>query len=108
MRHHSTSSRHRIRAVIGTGIGLAALTVAAVGAYFDDKPGKGTKWAWLVLPAVPLVGWGCGHLARYRGYPSTAAYGLFVLASIVSSLIGINRSPLTFGVAFVFLGLMPS
>jgi hypothetical protein len=75
--------------------------------YLDFQPGTGTIWILAILPALPLAARGSANLARYRGYPSAAAYGLFALAFFVSGFIGLTRSPLTLGFAFLFMGLMP-
>jgi len=103
-----TRKQHGGRAVIAISTGLLLAIAAAVIAYFEYVPGKGTKWMLLVLPALPLTVWGCSHLARYRGYPSGAAYGLFVLGIIASNFVAANRSPLTIGFAFVFMALLPA
>lgn len=82
-------------------------TIAAVASYFTFVPGEGTKWALLMLPALPLAAWGASHLARLRGYPSGAGYGLFVLGLFFSSFLAGTRSPLTVGFGFLFTALFP-
>jgi hypothetical protein len=81
--------------------------ISAIAGYFDYEPGKGTKWAWAILLALPIVTWGCSHLARYRGYPSVAAYGLVVLGVFVSGFVILSRSPLIVGFMFIFVELLP-
>ncbi len=60
-----------------------------------------------MLVALPFVVWGCSHLARYRGYPSAAAYGLVVLGVFISGFVLTTHSPLTVGFAFIFIELLP-
>ena len=81
--------------------------LAAVIGYYDYVPGKGTKWALLLVLALPLAAWGASHLARHRGYPRGAGYGLFVFGFFASSLIAGSRTPLTVGFAFLFVALLP-
>jgi len=80
-----SAKQHATRAFIGLAGGFVMPIVSAIVAYHDYTPGKGTKWAWLVLLALPVVTWACTHLARYRGYPSGAAYGLVVAGFIISA-----------------------
>ncbi len=101
-------NRHRSRATIGIFTGVSLAIVAAVASYFDYVPGKGTKWLLLILPALPLVAWGCSHLARHRGYPSAAGYGLFIFGFFASSLIAGVHTPITVGFALVFVTLLPT
>lgn len=102
-----TRNQHKARASIGILFGVAMATVAAVVSYYDYLPGKGTKWALLMLPALPFAAWGASHLARLRGYPSAAGYGLFVFGFFASSLIAGSSTPVTVGFAFLFVALLP-
>jgi hypothetical protein len=101
------SKQHLIRAIVGLAIGMVLAIVSAVGAYFDYTPGQGTNWAWMVLLALPVVAWGCSHLARLRGYPSAAAYGLVVAGMFVSGFVVMAPSPLVVGFMFIFVELLP-
>jgi hypothetical protein len=103
-----TRNQHRLRAAIGVVTGVLLAIVAAVVSYFDYVPGKGTKWILLILPALPLVAWGCSHLARHRGYPSGAGYGLFIFGFFASSFIAGVHTPITVGFALVFVVLLPT
>ena len=103
-RHHP----HALKAVIGIVPGIILAIAAAILCYFTYVPGKGTRWALLILPALPLVAWGCLHLAQHRGYPSAAGCGLFILGLFVSGLIAGTKSTLTIGFAFVFVTLLPT
>jgi hypothetical protein len=103
-----TRSKHRLRAAIGIVTGVLLAILAAVVSYFDYTPGKGTKWILLILPALPLVAWGCSHLARHRGYPSAAGYGLFIVGFFASGFIAGSHTPATVGFALVFVALLPT
>jgi integral membrane sensor domain MASE1 len=92
-----TAKQHATRAFIGITCGFMMAIVSAIVAYRDYTPGKGNKWAWLILLALPVVTWACTHLARYRGYPSGAAYGLVVAGFIISGFTIVSRSPLDVG-----------
>jgi hypothetical protein len=107
MRHRSTSQQQRWRAIIGLVLGNFIAIVAAIMTYLDVLSGKGTLWILVILAALPLIAWGSANLAKCRGYPSAAAYGLFAIAFVASGFIGLTRSPLTLGFAFLFMGLMP-
>jgi hypothetical protein len=98
----------RRKAFAGIIIGVLIALTAAIGVYFDWKPGRGSNWVWLILPAVPLAIWGCANLAKDRGYPEVAAYALFVLSSALAGIVGMSRSPVIFGFAFLFAILMPT
>jgi hypothetical protein len=102
-----TPGQHYGRALIGTIAGVVLATIAAVAGYFDYAPGKGTKWVFVMLLALPFVVWGCSHLARYRGYPSAAAYGLVLFGLLISGFVLTTRSPLTVGFTFIFIELLP-
>jgi hypothetical protein len=102
-----TVKQHVTRTIIGLTCGFVIAIVSAIGAYFDFVPGKGSKWAWAVLLALPVVTWGCSHLARYRGYPSAAAYGLVVLGVIIASFTIMSRSPLIIGFMFICIEAIP-
>ena len=99
---------HKQRALVGLPAGLLLLAVTAYQCHETWLPGKGTVWAWLLVPALALVAWGCSHLARHRGYPSSAAYGIVLVALPVSGGIGMSQTPLTIAVACGFAGVMPT
>ena len=101
-------NQHAARAAIGLVAGTLLAVVAAVVSYFTFQPGRGTKWALLMLPALPLVAWRSSHLARLRGYPGSAGYGLFAFGFFASGFIAGTRSPVTVGFAFVFVALLPT
>lgn len=103
----SKRNQHGLKATIGIIAGLLLAAVGAVAVYFNYAPGKGTKWALLLLPALPLTAWGSYHLGRQRGYPGGAGCGLFMFALFVSGLIAGVHTPVTVGFSFVFVGIMP-
>ena len=81
--------------------------VAAMMVYSNYVPGQGTRWALLILPALPVAAWGAAHLAKLRGYPPGAGYGLFIFGFFVSGFLAGTHSPVTIGFAFVFVTLLP-
>jgi len=87
------------------GLMIAGLT--AFKSYEAWIPDQGTKWGLLILAALPLLGWGCSHLAMERGYPVSVAYCLLVVALLAATAIGATQLPATIGLAFFFVGLMP-
>lgn len=99
---------HMRRAVAGLSVGLFLLGVTAFQCYQTWLAGKGSPWAWLLVPALAFVAWGCSHLARHRGYPSSASHGIVIAGLPVSGVIGMSQTPLTVAVACVFAGVMPT
>jgi hypothetical protein len=102
-----TAKQHATRAFIGITCGFMMAIVSAIVAYRDYTPGKGSKWAWLILLALPVVTWACTHLARYRGYPSGAAYGLVFVGFFISGVTIVSRSPLVVGFMFICMEAIP-
>ena len=105
--------RHRRKAITGLTFGLMLVLCAALIAYFYFEPGKRTDFiALLMLPGLAFSVWGCGHLSRHRGYPTYAAYFLFLLGlGIIGALIGGLPGMLqakTVGFIFVFATLVPA
>jgi hypothetical protein len=76
-------------------------------AMLGQEPISGVKWSWVVLSGLPLIAWGCSHLARQRGYPSLAAYGLFVFALTVAYFVSGARTQQIACVLFLFVGILP-
>jgi len=107
MKTRTPSEQRRSRAITGLVLGIVIAALGAVMAYVELQRGKASLWLLLVIAAMPLLAWGSANLAQYRGYPGAAGYGLFILAFFVSGFIGLTRSPLTVGFAFLFMGLMP-
>jgi hypothetical protein len=103
-----TRKQHRMRAAFGIVTGVLLAIVAAVASYSDYAPGKGTKWILLILPALALVAWGCSHLARHRGYPSAAGYGLLIMGFFAAGFIKGASTPFTVGFALVFVAVLPA
>ena len=99
---------HALKATIGTGTGIVLALAAAIMTHLTYVPGRGSKWALLILPALPLVAWGSLHLAQHRGYPSGAGCGLFIVGLFVSGLIAGSRGVTAVGVAIIFVTLLPA
>ena len=74
--------------------------------HYEGVPKK--CWTWLAIPGFGLVLWGCTHLARSKGFPSTAAYGLSLFALAVAAVAGWSKTPLNLGTISVFVNLLPT
>ena len=102
-----TPDQHRFRAIVGIGLGLVFALVAGAGPFLDPVREDARYWSFLVLPALISAVWGCSHLARRKGYPAGAAYGLFAFALLVVVVAGFQRSPLGVGWLFLFVDILP-
>ena len=105
MYQHSLHQQRK--AALGIVIGLALAALTAWKCHDTWVPGEGTKWGLLILLALPIIAWGCSHLALERGYPTSVAYCLFIVSLFVAALIGFNENPNALALAFVFAGVMP-
>jgi peptidoglycan/LPS O-acetylase OafA/YrhL len=99
--------RHKTKAILGIIVGVLLVIAGAVGAYYTYQPGEGTSWVLLMLPGMPLAAWGCAHLARHRGYSTTAGYALFVFGFGLMSFVPGTHTPVTVGFGFIFAALVP-
>jgi hypothetical protein len=77
-----TQQEHGIRAGIGIISGIVFAIIGAVVNYLQRGSHEPTTWLLLFLPVLPLLAWGCSHLAKYRGYSSGVSYGLIALVLI--------------------------
>lgn len=102
-----TPDQHRLRAIVGIGMGFLFAGAAAAGPYVVQVPDTKQYWAVLVIPSLFLSVWGVSHLARQKGYPGGAAYGLFAFALAVAAIAGFGKSPLNAGSIFVFVDILP-
>jgi len=102
-----TPDQHRLRAIVGIGAGLLFAAVAAAGPYVVQIPDVKQYWAALVIPSLLLSVWGVSHMARQKGYPGGAAYGLFAFALAVAAVAGLAKSPLDAGSIFIFVDILP-
>lgn len=105
--------KHRRKAITGIVTGLVLTVGAAIGGYYTFEAGKGRDFFVLImLPGLAFSIWGCGHLARHRGYPTYSAYLLFGLGlTVIGCLIGALPGTLeakTAGFVFVFGTLLPA
>lgn len=107
-RSDSSSSTHRPKAYAGVALGLVLSLSGAIMAVLGHEPINGIKWSWVVIAGLPLIAWGCSHLARQRGYPSGAAYGLFSFALLVAYFVSGTRTPQIACIGFLFVGLLPT
>jgi uncharacterized membrane protein len=87
--------KHTLKAALGLTVGLILLVVSAAAIPLTYGPQHHQeKWAVLMFASLLPGIWGCAHLARCRGYPSVAAYGLFVLGFFFGGFIfALVRSP---------------
>ena len=105
---------HRRKAITGILLGLLLVIGAAVGGYYTFEAGKGGRdfFVLLMLPGLIFSVWGCGHLARHRGYPTYAAYllfggGLALIGGLIAALPGMLAAK-TAGLIFVFATMVPT
>jgi len=97
----------QLKAALGICTGLVMAGITAFLCYDTWVPGQGSKWGFLILVAVPVIAWGCSHLALERGYPTSVAYCLFIISFFAAAAIGFSQDPKAIGFAFLFVGLMP-
>jgi hypothetical protein len=105
-----TPAQHYARAVGSLSIGVTMGTISAFASYFDwisitylGRVGNGL----IVLAALPIVGWGCSHLARYRGYTGGLAYALLLIGFGISNNLVIGPVPELVEFMFLFAELLP-
>lgn len=106
-RSTTDTSTHRPKAYAGIAIGLVLSISGAVMAVLGREPINEIKWSWIVVAGLPLIAWGCSHLARQRGYPSGAAYGLFGFALMVAYFVSSNRTQQIVCIGFLFVAILP-
>jgi hypothetical protein len=74
-----TKLEHRNRAVAGISLAVVFAVAGAIMNHGAHGPFKASQWTLLFVPVLPLLAWGCSHLARHRGYSTGVSYGLIVL-----------------------------
>ena len=104
--------RHRRKAITGLVLGMLLVLAAAIICYYTSQ-GKRTDFiVLLMLPGLAFSVWGCGHLSRHRGYPTYAAYflfllGLIIIGALIGALPGMAQTK-TAGFIFLFATLVPA
>ena len=97
------------KAIIGIGSGLVLTGIAVTGLYFLDPLQKLLPvWVITSLLSWPMLGWGEGQFAKYRGYSGAAGYGLTGLGFLIELfLVARNRNPWAYAVGFLFVASLP-
>jgi hypothetical protein len=101
--------RHTAKAAIGIGASLAFLIIPLAGVYLDPNRKFGWLWILLLFSTMPAVAWGASHLARARGYPTATGGSVCFIGYLAVGFLGkALRHPLVFGIAVLFIILLPT
>jgi hypothetical protein len=97
------------KAIIGIGAGLVLSGIAITGIYFLDRPKKYVAlWIILSLLSWPILGWGAGHFAKYRGYTGAVGCSLTGLAFFIELFIVFRtHSPWVSALGVLFVASFP-
>jgi hypothetical protein len=105
----SRSKRHAWKAALLLGLAGVLTIVTAAGMYLDVTRSLVLLWALLFISILPAIGWGSSHLARARGYPTSAGCGLCLVGYFVSGFLGTTSPyPLAIGAGVLFTVLLPT
>ncbi len=102
-----TKQEHGNRTVVGIVGAMAFAIAGAVLNFGAHGPFKASEWTLLFVPVLPLLAYGCSHLARYRGYSSGVSYGLVFLVVAGSALATPILSASTVGIVVVAATAIP-
>jgi peptidoglycan/LPS O-acetylase OafA/YrhL len=102
-----TKQEHGNRTVFGVFGAMAFAIAGAIMNYGGHGPFRASEWTMIFVPVLPLLAFGCSHLARYRGYSSGVSYGLIFLVIAGAAIATPILSASTVGVVVIAATAIP-